>query len=92
MIMRNLGTSSIVVAAFVGPGTVLTCAAAGVSFSYSLAWVIVVSTLAVFVLQTFTAGTGILAGKGLGEAIRGVSPLFDTSSATSNHGIMPLSA
>lgn len=71
--MRHLGTSSLVVAAFVGPGTVLTCAAAGVGFSYSLGWVLVFATAAVFVLQTFTAGTGILAQKGLGEAIRSVS-------------------
>ena len=57
----RLGTSSIVVAAFVGPGTVLTCASAGVQFGYSLGWVLIFSTLAVFVLQSFTAGTGILA-------------------------------
>lgn len=66
----RLGTSSIVVAAFVGPGTVLTCASAGVRFGYSLGWVLVFSTLAVFVLQSFTAGTGILAQKGIGEAVR----------------------
>ena len=66
----RLGTSSIVVAAFVGPGTVFTCASAGVRFGYSLGWVLLFSTLAVFVLQSFTAGTGILAQKGIGEAVR----------------------
>ena len=66
----KLGTSSVVVAAFVGPGTVLTCASAGVGFGYELGWVLVFAVLATFVLQTFTAGTGILAGRGLGEAIR----------------------
>lgn len=64
------GTSSLIVAAFVGPGTVLTCATAGVGFGYALGWVLLFATAAVFVLQSFTAGTGILAGKGLGEAIR----------------------
>jgi Mn2+/Fe2+ NRAMP family transporter len=64
------GTSSLIVAAFVGPGTVLTCATAGVGFGYGLGWVLLFATAAVFVLQSFTAGTGILAGKGLGEAIR----------------------
>lgn len=64
------GTSSVVVAAFVGPGTVLTCASAGVSFGYALGWVLLFSTVSVFVLQSFTAGTGILAGRGLGEALR----------------------
>ncbi len=66
----RLGTSSLVVAAFVGPGTVLTCATAGVRFGYDLAWVLVFATAAAFVLQSFTAGTGILARKGLGEAMR----------------------
>jgi len=64
------GTSSIVVAAFVGPGTVLTCASAGVDFGYALGWVLVFATVAAFVLQSYTAGTGILARRGLGEAIR----------------------
>lgn len=66
----KLGTSSLIVAAFVGPGTVLTCATAGVDFGYDLAWVLLFSTGAAFVLQSFTAGTGILAGKGVGEAMR----------------------
>ena len=64
------GTSSLVVAAFVGPGTVLTCASAGVDFGYALGWVLVFATLAAFVLQSYTASTGILARRGLGEAIR----------------------
>ncbi|MEZ4702802.1 MAG: divalent metal cation transporter [Rhodothermales bacterium] len=66
----KLGTSSLVVAAFIGPGTVLTCATAGLGFGYDLGWVLLFATVAVFVLQSYTAGTGILAGKGLGEALR----------------------
>lgn len=64
------GTSSIIVAAFVGPGTVLTCASAGVDYGYQLGWVLVFATVATFVLQSYTAGTGILARQGLGEAVR----------------------
>ncbi len=64
------GTSSIIVAAFVGPGTVLTCASAGVDFGYALGWVLVFATIATFILQSYTASTGILARRGLGEAIR----------------------
>ena len=60
----SLGTSSVVVAAFVGPGTVLTCASAGVKFGYQLAWVLLFATAAVFVLQSFTASTGTLARQG----------------------------
>ena len=66
----RLGTSSLIVAAFIGPGTVLTCASAGLNYSYALAWVLLFATVGVFVLQSFTAGTGILAGKGLGEALK----------------------
>lgn len=76
----KFGTSSIVVAAFIGPGTVLTCATAGLRFGYELVWVLVFATAAVFVLQSFTAGSGILAGKGLGEAIRDAA---DTSAKKS---------
>ena len=64
------GTSSLVVAASVGPGTVLTCASAGGDFGYSLGWVLVFAAVTAFVLQSFTVGTGILARRGLGEAIR----------------------
>ena len=66
----QLGTSSLVVAAFVGPGTVLTCATAGIDFGYALIWVLLFSVGATFVLQSFTAGAGILSGLGMGEALR----------------------
>ncbi len=66
----KLGTSSVVVAAFVGPGTVLTCATAGIEFGYALSWLLVFSVAATFVLQSFSAGAGILAHKGVGEAMR----------------------
>ena len=62
-----------VVAAFVGPGTVLTCAAAGLDFGPSLGWVLVFSVAATFILQSFTAGAGILAGMGAGEAMREIT-------------------
>ncbi len=73
----RLGTSSLVVAAFVGPGTVLTCASAGLRYGYALGWVLVFAVASVFILQSLTAGTGILARKGLGEALRevGATPL-----------------
>ena len=66
----RLGTSSLVVAAFIGPGTVLTCVTAGLDFGYALGWALVFSVGATFVLQSFTAGSGILANMGVGEAMR----------------------
>ena len=66
----RIGTSSVVVAAFVGPGTVLTCAIAGLKYGYALGWVLLFAVGATFVLQSYAAALGILLGKGLGEAIR----------------------
>lgn len=66
----KLGTSSLTVAAFVGPGTVLTCATAGIDFGYVLGWVLLFSVGATFVLQSFTAGAGIWSRLGMGEALR----------------------
>lgn len=61
-----------------GPGTVLTCASAGIDFGYQLAWVLVFATAAAFVLQSFTAAMGILSRQGLAEAVRSADggPLF----------------
>jgi manganese transport protein len=68
--VRRLGTSSLVVAAFIGPGTVLTAATAGVNFGFALGWVLVFGTIAVFTLQASSAALGIIAQRGLGEALR----------------------
>jgi len=68
--VKRLGTSSLVVAAFIGPGTVLTAATAGVNFGFSLGWVLVFGTIAVFTLQASSAALGIIAKQGLGDALR----------------------
>ena len=68
--MKRLGTSSLVVAAFIGPGTVLTAATAGVRFGFALGWVLVFGTIAVFTLQASSAALGIIAKRGLGDALR----------------------
>jgi manganese transport protein len=46
---------------------------AGVRYQYALGWVLIFSAAAVFVLQSFTAASGILARQGLGEALRTIS-------------------
>jgi manganese transport protein len=68
--VRRHGTSSLVVAAFIGPGTVLTCATVGLRYGVALGWVLLFGTLAVFTLQAFAAALGIIAQQGLGEALR----------------------
>jgi Mn2+/Fe2+ NRAMP family transporter len=61
---------SVIAAAFVGPGTVATCARAGVGHGYALLWAIAFSTLACLVLQEASARITVLSGRDLGQALR----------------------
>lgn len=61
---------SIIAAAFIGPGTVTTAAAAGAQFDFSLLWALLFSTLACLVLQEASARVTVISGKNLGQAIR----------------------
>lgn len=60
---------SIISAAFIGPGTITTCAKAGAAFGYSLLWALTFSTLACIILQEAAARVTIVSGKNLGQAI-----------------------
>ncbi len=59
-----------VAAAFIGPGTVVTCSIAGASFGYSLIWALVFSVIATIFLQEMTGRLGAIKGMGLSDAIR----------------------
>ena len=59
-----------IAAAFIGPGTVTTCASAGVRHGYALLWALLYSTLACLVLQEAAARLTIHSGLDLGRAIR----------------------
>jgi Mn2+/Fe2+ NRAMP family transporter len=61
---------SIIAAAFIGPGTVTTCAAAGAGYGYGLLWALTFSTVATLVLQEASARIAIVSGLNLGQAIR----------------------
>jgi Mn2+/Fe2+ NRAMP family transporter len=61
---------SIIAAAFIGPGTVTTCASAGASYGYVLLWALTFSTIATLVLQEASARVAIVSGLSLGQAIR----------------------
>ena len=69
LINKIFGPSTLVAAAFIGPGTITTCTLAGVSSSYSLIWALVFSTIATVILQEMSARLGFVTGEGLGEAI-----------------------
>lgn len=66
---RYFGPSTLIAAAFIGPGTVTTCTMAGVHSGYSLLWALVFSIVATLVLQEMSARVGWVTRKGLGEAI-----------------------
>jgi manganese transport protein len=61
---------AVIAAAFIGPGTVTTCASAGARFGPALLWALTFSTIACLVLQEASARITVLSGRSLGEALR----------------------
>jgi len=66
---KYFGPSTLIAAAFIGPGTITTCTIAGVKSGYTLIWAMVFSTIATMILQEMAARLGFTTQKGLGEAI-----------------------
>ena len=66
---KYFGPSTLVAAAFIGPGTLTTCTMAGVQTGYTLLWAMLFSIFATLILQEMSARLGFVTGKGLGEAI-----------------------
>ena len=67
---KYFGPSTLVTAAFIGPGTLTVCTVAGADFGYSLLWVLLFAIIATVILQEMAARLGLITQKGLGEAIR----------------------
>lgn len=67
---KYFGPSTLVTAAFIGPGTLTVCTLSGASFGYTLLWVLLFATIATIVLQEMTARLGLITQQGLGEALR----------------------
>ncbi len=61
---------AVLTAAFIGPGTVTTAAAAGAGYGLSLLWALAFSTLACWTLQEAAARLTICSGRPLAEALR----------------------
>lgn len=64
------GPSTLVTAAFIGPGTLTTCTKAGIQHGYQLMWALAFAGLATIILQEMSARLGWVTGRGLGEAVR----------------------
>ena len=67
---KYFGPSTLVTAAFIGPGTLTVCTISGANFGYTLLWVLLFATVATIILQEMTARLGLITQRGLGEAIR----------------------
>ena len=65
-----IGPSTMVTAAFIGPGTVTMCTLVGVRTGSTLLWALVFSVLATIVLQEMSARLGVVTRMGMGEALR----------------------
>ncbi|MFV1883740.1 MAG: Nramp family divalent metal transporter [Balneola sp.] len=70
LLSKYFGPSTLVTAAFIGPGTVTVCTLAGVRSGYILLWAILFSVIATIVLQEMAARLGVVTRQGFGEAIR----------------------
>ena len=69
LLKKYFGPSTLVTAAFVGPGTLTVCTVSGATHGYSLLWVLVFAILATIVLQEMAARLGLITQTGLGEAL-----------------------
>ena len=69
LLKKYFGPSTLVAAAFIGPGTLTTCTMAGVQTGYALLWAMGFSVIATVVLQEMSARLGFITRQGLGEAI-----------------------
>jgi len=67
---KYFGPSTLIAAAFIGPGTVTMCTIAGANTGYSLLWALVLAVCITIVFQEMAARLGFITGAGLGEAIR----------------------
>lgn len=67
---KYFGPSTLVTAAFIGPGTLTVCTISGANFGYTLLWVLLFATLSTIILQEMAARLGLITQRGLGEAIR----------------------
>ncbi|OAV43643.1 Nramp family divalent metal transporter [Lewinella sp. 4G2] len=67
---KYFGPSTLVAAAFIGPGTLTVCTLAGVETGYELLWVLAFSIVCTIILQEMSARLGLATQRGLGEAIR----------------------
>jgi len=73
-IRKYFGPSTLVAAAFIGPGTLTVCSITGAAHGFDLLWAMLFSILATISFQEMSLRLGIVTQNGLGEAIRNYLP------------------
>jgi manganese transport protein len=68
--MRSFGPAWVVMIADVDAASILTAAADGAVYGYSLVWFLIVLVVPLFLIQEASGRIGVATGKGLGEIIR----------------------
>jgi manganese transport protein len=68
--LKKLGPGLIVMAAFMGPGSVTTASVAGADYGFVVLWSVVFATVATIILQEMAARLGVVGRQSLGEALR----------------------
>ncbi len=68
--LKQVGPGALVAGAFIGPGTVTSCATSGASYGYTLLWAMLISVISVIIMQEMAARVGIVSQMGLGQALR----------------------
>lgn len=68
----KFGPATLVAAAFIGPGTVVTASVTGATFGYALLWALLFAILATLVLQEMAMRIGLVTQRGLGENLRDI--------------------
>ena len=72
--LKNLGPGFFVTAAFIGPGTIITCAVSGISFGVSIIWALVLGVGITLLFQEMAARLAVIYKQGLSESIVSYSP------------------
>lgn len=68
--LKKLGPGLIVMAAFMGPGSVTTASVAGADYGFVVLWSVVFATVATIILQEMAARLGVVGRQDLGESLR----------------------
>ena len=71
---RGFGPGFVISAAFIGPGTVITCTSAGIQFGAALLWALLFAGATTYVLQEMSMRLSLAGDSDLAESLRKLLP------------------